>query len=261
MTKFTVLAVGATGSIGRYVVRESLRRGHQTRALVRDAGQEASMPADVEIVVGDLTSAGTLAGAVDGADGIVFTHGSHGGAKEAESVDYGAVRNVLEALGARPARIALMTAIGVTRHTSGHDWKRRGERVVRASGLPYTIVRPGWFDYNKANQQRLVMLQGDRRWAGGPSDGVVSRAQIAQVLVASLTSEAADHKTLELVAEQGPPPTDLDPLFEALQRDPADALDAVLDRDNMPLAQEPPAVIADLDSARRRRRLPPHRDS
>jgi hypothetical protein len=116
MTKFTVLAVGATGSIGRHVVRESLRRGHQTRALVRDAGQEASMPAAVEIVVGDLTSAGTLAGAVDGADGIVFTHGSPGDATEAENVDYGAVRNVLEALGARPARIALMTAIGVTRH-------------------------------------------------------------------------------------------------------------------------------------------------
>jgi nucleoside-diphosphate-sugar epimerase len=63
MTKFTVLAVGATGSIGRYVVSESLRRGHQTRTLVREAAQEASMPTDVEIVVDDLTSAGTLAAA------------------------------------------------------------------------------------------------------------------------------------------------------------------------------------------------------
>jgi len=41
--------------------------------------------------------------------------------------------------------------IGVTnregdynRQTEAHDWKRRGERLVRASGLPYTIVRPGW---------------------------------------------------------------------------------------------------------------------
>jgi uncharacterized protein YbjT (DUF2867 family) len=62
-------------------------------------------------------------------------------------VDYGAVRNVLSVL-TSPARIALMTAIGVTKHTAGHDWKRRGERLVRASGLPCTIVRPGWFDYN-----------------------------------------------------------------------------------------------------------------
>jgi len=259
MTKLTVLVVGANGSIGRLAVAECLRRGHRTRALVRDTSRGASLPADAEIVVGDLTSAATLADAVDGVDGVdgvVFTHGSYGGAAEAERVDYGGVRNVLEALGGRRARIALMTAIGVTKHTPGHDWKRRGERLVRASGLPYTIVRPGWFDYNRPDQQRLVMLQGDRRWASDPSDGVVSRAQIAQVLVASLTSQAADHKSLELVADHGPAQTDLDPLFQGLQPDPAGALDAVLDRENMPLDQEPRAVIADLESAQRRTRRP-----
>lgn len=134
----------------------------------------------------------------------MFTHGSHGGADAAEQVDYGAVRNVLGALGSREARIALMTAIGVTKHTSGHDWKRRGERLVRASGLPYTIVRPGWFDYNDPDQQQLVMLQGDRRWAGDPSDGVVSRAQIAQTLVASLTSAAAARKHSNSLPSAGP---------------------------------------------------------
>jgi hypothetical protein len=30
---------------------------------------------------------------------------------------------------------------------------------VRASGLPYTIVRPGWFDYNGPDEHRLVLLQ------------------------------------------------------------------------------------------------------
>jgi hypothetical protein len=146
----------------------------------------------------------------------------------------------------------MMTAIGVTKHSPGHDWKRRGERIVRASGLSCTIVRPGWFDYNGPDQQRLMMLQGDRRWAGDPSDGVVSRAQIARVLVASLTSEAADHKTFELMAEHGPVQTDLDPLFGALVSDPAGALDAVLDQDNMPLDQEPPRVVHDIDTARGR---------
>jgi uncharacterized protein YbjT (DUF2867 family) len=252
MTKFTVLVVGATGSIGRHVIAECLRLGYRTRPLVRDVDRGASLPGDAEIVVGDLTSAATLANAVDGADGIVLTHGSHGGPAEAELVDYGAVRNVLQALGARSARISLMTAIGVTNRNPGHDWKRRGERLVRATGLPYTIVRPGWFDYNEPDQQRLVMLQGDRRWAGDPSDGVVSRVQIAQVLVASLTSEAANRKSLELVAEHGPAPADVGPLFEALERDSAKSLDAVLDRQNMPLAKEPEAVIADLDSASRR---------
>ena len=38
----TVLAVGATGSIGRHVVAEALREGHAVRALVRDTGQADS---------------------------------------------------------------------------------------------------------------------------------------------------------------------------------------------------------------------------
>jgi uncharacterized protein YbjT (DUF2867 family) len=252
MSEFTVMVVGATGSIGPHAVAESLRQGHRTRALVRDVSRGASLQPDAEIVVGDMTGAETLADALENVDGIVFTHGSHGGAEAAELVDYGAVRNVLDALGTRRARIALMTAIGVTKHTPGHDWKRRGERLVRASGLPYTIVRPGWFDYNESDQHRLVMLQGDRRWASDPSDGVVSRAQIAQVLVASLTSDAANHKSLELVAEHGPPTTDLDPLFHALQPDRPGALDAVLDQENMPLSQEPRRVARELDAVRNR---------
>lgn len=243
-----VLVVGATGSIGSLVVQESVRRGHRTRALVRDRRRAAALPADVRAAIGDLTRADTLAEAVDRVDAVVFTHGSHGSARDAELVDYGAVRNVLQALGDRPARIALMTTIGVTKHTPGHDWKRRGERLVRASGLPYTIVRPGWFDENDADQLDLVMLQGDRRWAGSPADGVVSRRQIAQVLVASLSSPAAGRKTLELVAEHGPAPTDLEALFAPLRPDPEHAVDGVLDTGNMPLAEEPDPVRAELDA-------------
>lgn len=247
----TVLVVGATGSIGRLVVAQSLDAGLETRALVRSETKAAGLPDGAEVVVGDLTKADSLRSAMSGVTGVVFTHGSHGGAQAAEFVDYGAVRNVLSVLEA-PARIALMTTIGVTKHTPGHDWKRRGERLVRASGLPYTIVRPGWFDYNDPDQRQLVMLQGDTRWASDPSDGVVSRAQIAQVLLASLTSQVADRKTLELVAEAGRAQSDLEPLFSALRPDPADALDAVLDRDNMPLADEPQEVVAELDAIRGR---------
>jgi uncharacterized protein YbjT (DUF2867 family) len=139
-----------------------------------------------------------------------------------------------------------MTAIGVTnregdynRQTEAHDWKRRGERLVRVSGLPYTIVRPGWFDYNKADEQQLVFLQGDRRHAGDPSDGVIGRRQLAQVLVASLTSESALRKTFELVAVKGLAQHDFAPLFAALEADPPAGLDAVRDLANMPLPEEP----------------------
>ena len=245
-----VLVVGATGSIGRLVVTEAIREGYVVRALVRDPNRAQGLPSLVQRVVGDLTRPETLVAAVDGVDAIVFTHGSDGGGKlGAEAIDYGGVRNVLAALGNRKVRIALMTAIGVTHRTGAynqsteaHDWKRRGERLVRASGLPYTIVRPGWFDYNGPNQHRLVMLQGDTRKAGDPSDGVVARSQIAETLVRSLASDAAKGKTFELVAERGHAPKDFDSLFTALEADTPGALDAIRDTPNMPLDQEPERV-------------------
>lgn len=249
-----ILVVGATGSIGRLVVAEALREGHAVRALVRNPARAKGLPSGAEQVVGDLTRPDTLATAVAGIDAVVFAHGSSGGGKAAaERVDYGGVRNILAVLGSRQARIALMTAIGVTnrtgaynRSTEAHDWKRRAERLVRASGCPYTIVRPGWFDYNDADQHRLVLLQGDARQAGDPRDGVVARQQIAEILVRSLTSVAANCKTFELVAERGPAQTDFEALFAEPEGDTRGSLDACRDAANMPLEDEPDRVRKDL---------------
>ncbi len=251
-----VLVVGATGSIGQPVIAEARRVGHSVRALVRHANQAADFPAGVDIVIGNVTKADSLGPAVDGIGAVVFTHGSNGDPPGPEAVDYGAVRNVLTALRGHHARIALMTAIGVTDRKGAHDWKRRGERLVRASGLPYTIVRPGWFDYNEPDQHRLVLLQGDRRQSGTPRDGVVSRRQLAQMLVHSLTSDAADRKTFELIAERGPEPPDLDELLSAIDADAPGALDAAHDNANMPISEEPVAVRRDLDTTRTVQREP-----
>lgn len=257
LPRMTVLVVGATGSIGRFVVEEALRQGHAVRALVRNPGKARRLPPEAEVVLADVTRPDTLPGAVDGVDAVVFTLGSDGAGKVgAESVDYGGVRNVLGALGPRTARIALMTAIGVTnrtgtynRTTEAHDWKRRSERLVRASGLPYTIVRPGWFDYNGPDEHRLALLQGDARQAGDSSDGAIARRQVAEVLVRSLSSDHALRKTFELVATAGQAAEDFDALFAPLDADPPGALDGVRDMANMPLEGEPKPVRDDLNQA------------
>ena len=252
----TVLVVGATGSIGHFVVEEAIRQGHFVRALVRNQGKAGALPHEAQVIMGDVARPETLSSAVDGVDAIVFTLGSDGAGKVgAENVDYGGVRNVLAALGNQKARIALMTSIGVTNRagsynqsTEAHDWKRRSERLVRASGLPYTIVRPGWFDYNGPDQRRLVFLQGDKRQAGNSSDGVIARRQIAEVLVRSLTSDQALRKTFELIATTGPEPNDFDSLFAPLDADPQGSLDGVRDMPNQPLDDEPKRVRDDLEA-------------
>lgn len=251
-----VLIVGATGSIGRHVVEMSIEMGHQPKALVRSPQKSNLLPEGVEIVFGDVSVPETLTGIGDDIDAVIFTLGSDGlGRIGARAIDYGGVRNILQRLKHRPVKVVLMTAIGVTeregsynRQTQAHDWKRRAERLVRASGHPYTIVRPGWFDYNKPNEQKIVMLQGDRRHSGTPADGVISRKQIARVLVCALTDDSAKNKTLELIAEKGKEQQSLTLLFSALQQDSTGKNDGIQDINNMPLDSEPECVIRDLSA-------------
>ncbi|GAA2145353.1 SDR family oxidoreductase [Arthrobacter humicola] len=244
----TVLIVGATGSIGRHAVAEALRQGYAVRALVRDQTRAARLlPERVDLVIGDLTRPETLGPAVDGVDSIVFTHGSTTSERDVRDNDYAGVANVLKALGGRRPRIALMTAIGITRPGVAYaQWKLRSERLIRASGHPYTIVRPGWFDYNQPDQRKVVMIQGDRRQSGSPSDGVIARDQIARVLIDSLDIDAADHKTLELVADRGPEQDDLTAVFTSLTPDSVESLDAAEDIVDLPVANEPEMFRDDL---------------
>lgn len=92
------------------------------------------------------------------------------------------------------------------------------------------------------------MRQGDTQSTASPAVGAIAREQIARVLVDSLCSNAANHKTPELVATKGATQEDLTATFAALERD--DGLDGALDRDNMPLAGEPDRVRDDLDQIR-----------
>jgi uncharacterized protein YbjT (DUF2867 family) len=244
-----VLVVGATGSIGRLVVAAAARHGLSVRALVRDGARARRLLPDAELVLGDLTDLDSLTAAIEDVDAVVFTHGSGSGAYE--DVDYGGVAAVLQALGDRRVRIALMTSINVTRSDAGAyqglmDWKRRSERLVRASGLPYTIVRPGWFDLTSPGDDRLVLAQGDR------GSGAVSREQVAEVLVQSLLTDTAAGRTFELFAVEGEPPADWTELFATTAPDHPGSLDGAADPAGPPLAGEPPRVRRDVEA------LPPH---
>jgi uncharacterized protein YbjT (DUF2867 family) len=243
-----VLVVGATGSIGQLAVRAAQRHGLRPRAFVRDMRRAEQLLPGVELVQGDLEDPASLRRAVDKADAFILAHGSGGDPRpDARAhVDYGGVRNILHALdGARP-RVALMTSIYATRSDvpGATPWKRRSERLLRASGLPYTIVRPGWFDHAGPTQRRLVLEQG------GTGDGGISRDQIAETLVRSLLTDTALGKTFELIAVEGEEPSDWVQLFGALRGDEPGSVDGVLDPADLPVEAEPQAVRADLDAVR-----------
>jgi uncharacterized protein YbjT (DUF2867 family) len=244
----SLLVVGATGSIGRHVVDAARRHDLAVRALVRDPARAERILSDVDLVVGDLEKPTSLSAAVRGVDAIVFTHGGNGSPDQARRIDYGGVANVLQALDGRSPRIALMTSIYVARRENPNsstgqllDWKRRSERLVRASGAPYTIVRPGWFDHIRPGDDRLVFEQGDS------GDGGIGREQLAEVLVRGLLTDTAAGRTFELFAVAGAPSADWDQMFGALTPDVAGALDGAADPVGLPSVDDEPEIVrADL---------------
>jgi uncharacterized protein YbjT (DUF2867 family) len=250
-TSRTVLVIGATGSIGRLVVPAARAAGHTVHAGVRDLSRGASiLGPDTDLTVADLQRPDTLAGAVAGVDTVILTQGVSAGGSP-EEVDYIGVRNLLDAVGANTPHIIAMTALYVTRPEHflntqfDHvlDWRRRAERLIRASGLPYTIVRPGWFDRAEPGHATTVFEQGDTADAG------VSRAQIADVLVHAITEPDAVGKTFELISGPGAADADWTAMFAALDADPVGGIDGVRDANTLPVADEPAAVQQDLGRA------------
>ena len=123
VARMTVLVVGATGSIGRLVVEEAIRQGHAVRALVRNPRKGALLPPEGQVVVGDVTRPDMLLAVVDGVDAIVFALGSDGAGKVgAESVDYGGVRNVLNAPSSRACATWPTCRSGMSRRGCVTTW-------------------------------------------------------------------------------------------------------------------------------------------
>jgi uncharacterized protein YbjT (DUF2867 family) len=247
-----VLIAGATGRTGRHVVAAATARGLTPVALARDEARARQVLPGVEVVTGDLEDAGSLAGPVRDVDAIIFVHGSDADSRQdaVQRIDYGGVVNTLKALGGRRPRIVLQTTLFVTRRDhylngGAHalDWKRRSERLVRLSGAPYTIVRPGWLDNGPAGR-RVTIEQGDT------GEGSISRAVLAAVHTEALLRDSAIGKTFEVFSGPGETTSDWDSLFATAQPDAGGAPDAIKDAANMPLLTEPRAVQSDLAQLR-----------
>ncbi|MCR1000654.1 SDR family oxidoreductase [Serratia rubidaea] len=249
-----ILIIGATGSIGKHVVNQAIKRGVRTKALVRNLDSAREMlPAAAELIYGDATDPSVLVKAIENVDGIILTHSAHRPEAAIEAVDYGVVKNLLHMLAGRRVHIVLMTSFGVTATEQLQnqvlgilDWKRRSERLLRKSGQIYTIVRPGWFDYNEDNERSIVFLQGDPLRSGTPQAGRIARDQIARVLIDSLFTKGARYKTFELIAEHGKEQPELTESFNRLLSDTPNSIDGVLDPDTLPLRNEPTRVIEDI---------------
>ena len=191
-----VLIIGATGTIGQQLVKQSLIEGNRVTALVRDPGKMNLEHPSLEVVTGDVMDQPSLNRVMPGHDAVMVALGAgmKGGirAKGTQNVIRAMKENGIE-------RLICLSSLGVgdSRGNLNFFWKyimfgvllRRAmedhiaqEHYVRQSGLLWTIVRPAAFIDGD--------ITGDYQHGFGPKKkGLtlkISRADVAHFFVNQL---------------------------------------------------------------------------
>ncbi|HEY1359481.1 MAG TPA: NAD(P)-dependent oxidoreductase [Thermoleophilaceae bacterium] len=155
-----VLVTGASGFVGRAACAELAGRGHDVVAMVRRPGSE---PPGTTAVTGDLTEAASLESALSETRPDCVAHlaaeiGSQRDAKKIAAVNVAGMRHLIDACKEAGSPKLVFVSTVVTGDAKGDlleedkplpvetvygRSKQEGERMLRESGLPHAVIRPG----------------------------------------------------------------------------------------------------------------------
>ena len=160
----TLAVTGGTGFVGQHFLRLALAYGYDVRALTR-----GWKPPEDEIawVDGALDRPDSLAKLCSGADAVVHIAGMINGRTRAdfEAVNVGGTARIIDAArGAGVRRFVHISSLAAREpELSNYGWsKARSERLVAASGLDWTIVRPPAV-YGPGDRETLELFKMARR--------------------------------------------------------------------------------------------------
>lgn len=207
-----ILVTGATGKVGREVVRQLVATGAPIRALVRDpvSASPIRLPG-VEVVTGDFSRPQTLPPALAGVERVFLLTPAH-----PDMLAYDT--SVVDAAVAAGARriVKVSVAGGPDSGTQIGRWHWAGEKKVESSGLEFTFLRPTLY-----MQQMLVYARGISMTGafsaplGTGAIAVVDARDVAAVAVRALTEDGHSRQIYDLT---GPEALTFDEMADAISK-------------------------------------------
>ncbi|WP_030347231.1 SDR family oxidoreductase [Streptomyces sp. NRRL S-1022] len=197
----SIVVTGATGHLGRHVVEQLLEKvpAERITAVVRDEAKAAALAArGVRLAVADYNAPETFDGVFAAGDRVLLISGN-----EFDKGRVGQHTVVIEA--ARAAGVALLayTSAPGSLTAALADDHRATEEVLLTSGLPYSLLRNGWYHENYTENLAPVLEHGAVVQAAGEGRiSSASRADYAAAAVAVLTGEGHENTTYELGGDE-----------------------------------------------------------
>jgi uncharacterized protein YbjT (DUF2867 family) len=200
-----VVIAGGHGQVALRLERLLAARGDRAMGLIRNPDHAGDLEdAGAEPVVCDLeANDADVAGAVAGADAIVFAAGAGPGSgpERKQTVDLGGAVKLIEAAKANDIkRYLIVSSMGADNPPPGDEGfpvylqaKAAADQALASSGLDFTIVRPGGLTDDPGSGRIDAAEHLGRR-------GQIPRDDVAATLVAALDEPATIGKTFEILS-------------------------------------------------------------
>jgi len=202
-----LLVLGATGGSGRHIVSQALAAGHTVTVFVRDPAKAPAPHDRLRVVTGSLLDEAALTATVRGQDGVISAIG-RGRSFKSEHLMEQVVPHLLSAMKAAGVRrLIFMSALGVgdsyqdspiigklffrTLLRGIYADKAVGDRLIRTSGLDWTLVQPSQLTDGPLTRN---YRHGERLALSGIAQ--VSRADVADFILGCLIAPQTIGATL-----------------------------------------------------------------
>lgn len=174
-----ILITGASGTVGRSVLREVAKSGAKHRAMYRSAEEAAKAPAGTEAVVADFANPESLKPALRGVESVYLVCSPIPNLVQLES-------NMVDACVDAGARhVVLNSALGAGDHPKSFPaWHRKVEDKLRATRLSWTILRPNSFHQN-ATAYFAPSIRAQGVFYGSLGDSRMSYVDVRDVAAAA----------------------------------------------------------------------------
>lgn len=188
----SIVITGATGQLGRHVLEALLQRNVPATDIVA-VGRSIEKLADfqargVQVMPMDYTDPASVAQALRGASKVLLISGSEVGQRVEQH------RTVIEAAKAEGVELVAYTSIA-NADTTGMKLAaehQATESILKDSGVPFALLRNGWYLENYTDQLPGTLAQGVI--AGSAGEGKVSAAARVDYAEAAAAVLVADHQ-------------------------------------------------------------------